>query len=191
MLQMTQRMKQAFKTFLQIKYFSKLFFETKYCPVFSGFPHVEFPAKSSCLKYSYSVLKKRSILVVIRHLSFFGLFAEVELLLVFFLIFFFFLFSSGLRMTGMQQRGKKVISVAKMLRWMPKDGSAESSTGKRKEKKQPKKNREKKANSLKKTPRFHHVKHETYVACKLHTAADMYSTIKKVVSHYNSFCLNL
>lgn len=154
MLQMTQRMKQAFKTFLQIKYFSKLFFETKYCPVFSGFPNVEFPAKSSCLKYSYCVLKKRSILVVIRHLSFFGLFAEVELLLVFFLIFFF-LFSSGLRMTGMQQRGKKVISVAKMLRWMPKDGSAESSAGKRKEKKNNKKKTEKrKQTPWKKPPDF-------------------------------------
>lgn len=34
-------------------------------------------------------------------------------------------------MTGMQQRGKKVISVAKILRWMPKDGSVVSSAGKK------------------------------------------------------------
>lgn len=54
------------------------------------------------------------ILDVIRHLSFLCLFVEAEILLTFFLIF---LFSSGLKMTGMQQRRKKVISVTEMLQW--------------------------------------------------------------------------
>lgn len=87
-------------------------------------------------------------------------------------------------MTGMQQRGKKVISVAKMLRWMPKDGSAESSTGKRKEKKNNQKKQRKESKLPEKKPQISSC--ETWDVCCMQTAHSSWH-----VQHYQESSLSL